>query len=51
MLDKVKYAGHNHAVNKLRWTKHKNQRIACVDDTTISVWNLNFYKHHANNAY
>jgi len=42
VIDKARHAGHGTSVNKLLWTSHNNQLVSASDDTTISVWNIQF---------
>lgn len=42
VIDNSRYAGHGSSVNKVLWTKYKNQFISCSDDKKISVWDLEF---------
>ena len=42
VIDKARHAGHGTSVNKLLWSKHKDQVISASDDRTISVWNIEF---------
>ncbi len=42
VLDKSRHAGHLSSVNKVLWTKHKNQMLSCSDDKKISIWDLGF---------
>ncbi|MEO5599818.1 MAG: WD40 repeat domain-containing protein [Cyclobacteriaceae bacterium] len=42
VIDKGRHAGHATSVNKLLWTKHKNQLLSASDDRSISVWQIIF---------
>jgi WD40 repeat protein len=42
VIDRARHAGHGTSVNKLLWTKYKNQIISACDDRTISVWRIDF---------
>lgn len=40
VIDKARHAGHGTSINKLVWTAHNNWIVACSDDRSISVWEL-----------
>jgi len=42
VIDKSRHAGHASSVNKVLWTKYKNQVLSCSDDKKISIWDLSF---------
>jgi len=42
VIDKSRHAGHATSVNKVLWTKYKNQIISCSDDKKISIWDLSY---------
>ena len=42
VIDKSRHAGHGTSVNKLYWSKHKEQVASCSDDKTISIWKIAF---------
>lgn len=46
VIDRSRHAGHATSVNKVLWTGHHGQLLSASDDRTISVWNINFEKHH-----
>lgn len=39
-IDKEKFGGHSHSVNKLVWLKYKNLLLSAGDDRRIIVWEL-----------
>jgi WD40 repeat protein len=41
VIDKARHAGHGTSINKLVWTSYHNWIVACSDDRSISVWELN----------
>ncbi len=42
VIDKARHAGHGTSVNKLLWSKYKQQLLSASDDRLISVWQLDF---------
>jgi WD40 repeat protein len=42
VIDKEKYAGHAHSVNKLFWNAYNNNLISCSDDKTIISWSIQY---------
>jgi WD40 repeat protein len=42
VIDRARHAGHGPSVNKVLWTKYKDQLISASDDRTISIWNIIF---------
>lgn len=41
VIDKARYVGHGTSINKVLWTKNKDQVVAISDDHTVSVWEIN----------
>lgn len=42
VIDRARHAGHGTSVNKLLWTRYKNQLLSASDDRSISVWQIIF---------
>jgi WD40 repeat protein len=42
VIDKVRHEGHVTSVNSLMWSAYHDWLIACSDDRTVSVWDINF---------
>jgi WD40 repeat protein len=42
VIDRARHGGHATSVNKLLWTKHKDQLLSASDDRLISVWQIIF---------
>ncbi len=40
VIDKTKYDGHNHSVNRLFWSAYNDYLISCSDDRTMIVWEI-----------
>ena len=40
VIDKDRYNGHSHSINKVLWLKFQNLLVTCSDDKSIFVWDI-----------